>query len=579
MSAIEEIHTRLIAPAELLAPGVRQPINIVDGKPELILPSDHTYFNECAEQCFFELAKTERFFRQGDIAVELMECEDPPKLEELTIEAFRSRLETHFTLRSVVMHNGQQVTKQKLCSHDHAKALLATQAAVKHLSPIRAVLRSPVFALDNSGCPTVLNRGYHNLNGGTYILTERHVDTTVEVEKAVKSLLEIVQGFSFLQEADRSRCIAGIISPALRFGRLLDADFPLDLCEADQSQSGKSYRMELISTIYGERPFVIVMPSESKSGVGSLDESLSEALLSGSPFIALDNVRGSVTSQLLESAIRGERSVSVRRAYSRTTQIDTDHVCWLLTSNRAQTTRDLANRSVITRLRKQRWDYKFLEYDGDNLLTHVKKHTDYYLSCIFAVVREWHRRGRPRTNETRHDFREWSQTLDWIIRSIFKLPPLLDDHHSEQLRISTPGLNFLREVGLAVKRSGQCDEQLSATEIASICNAASIDVPGCYPGAELDQQARRIGGLLGPVFSESELIEVEEFRVQRIHDKAYDEKRSENRPCKLYRFEIRNEKVKHENRCNVNSASRTGRTAIKNPSTRWQSAFLPRSGK
>jgi hypothetical protein len=47
-AAFEEIGEEIRAPAALLPPGVQQPINVVDGKPELILPSDHTYFTACA---------------------------------------------------------------------------------------------------------------------------------------------------------------------------------------------------------------------------------------------------------------------------------------------------------------------------------------------------------------------------------------------------------------------------------------------------------------------------------------------------------------------------------------------------
>ncbi len=410
MNAAEDIQEQLVAPAGLLPPGIRRPINIVDGKPELILPNDHTYFTECAEQCFWELAKTERFFRQGDLIVELIESPEGLKLVELAVEAFRSRLEAYFTLRSYVsLRGGGIALKKKICSHDNAKVLLATEAALNQLPAIQAVVNSPVFAEDEGGKLTVLNRGYHRCNGGIYVLGKREINTAINVDEAVRALLAIVTDFSFLAESDRSRCVAGFISPALRFGRLLDADFPLDLCEADQSQTGKSFRMKVISRVYGEGPFVITLSSEAKKGVGSLDESLSEALLSGAPFIALDNLRGEISNQLLESAIRGEGKVAVRRAYSRTTQIETDHVYWLATSNRAQTTPDLANRSIITRLRKCAPDFQFKHYAEGDLLTHIEKQSDYYLSCVFTIVREWHVRGKPRTHETGHDFREWSQ--------------------------------------------------------------------------------------------------------------------------------------------------------------------------
>jgi hypothetical protein len=536
-AGIQEIRERLAAPPALLPRGIQNPVTIVGEKRELILPNDQRYITECAEQCFPELAKKERFFRQGSLLVELVECAEKQKLVELSAEAFRSRLETYFALRSYVVHNGELVLKQKLCSLDNAKALLATEAAFKHLPIIQAVVNSPVFAEDEKGQLVVLNQGYHNRNGGIYVLRKREIETDIEIDRAVKALLEIVQDFCFLRQSDKSRCVAGIISPALRFGRLLDADFPLDYCEADQSQTGKTFRMNLICSVYGESPCVVVLPSESKKGVGSLDELLSAALLSGAPFITLDNLRGEISNQLLESAIRGQGKVPVRSAYSKPTQIETDHVYWIATSNKAQTTRDLANRSIITRLRKRPWNYKFREYAGTDLLAHVERKSDYYLSCIFAVIRQWHLCGKPRTDETRHDFREWSQTLDWVIQNIFELPPLLDDHHNEQLRISSPGLSFLREVALAVQTSGQCGEELSATEIAAICDAAAIDVQGCRPGAEPNQQSRRIGSLFGPLFKESEVIEVEGFVVKRVQEKAYDEERKEYRPCKFYCFE------------------------------------------
>jgi hypothetical protein len=536
---VEDIGAEVVAPAEVLPPGIEEPVNIVDGKPELILPNDHTYFTACAEQCFRELAKTKKFLRQGSVVVELVECSDGQKLVELTPEAFRSRLESHFTLRSFVsLRGGGVALRQKLCSQDNAKALLATEAALKYLPPIQVIVNSPVFAEDEAGNLVVLNQGYHSLNGGIYVLRKRDIDTTIEISTAVEALLAILGDFSFLNESDKSRCVAGMISPALRFGRLLDVDFPLDLCEADQSQTGKSFRMKLISQIYGEQPFVVVMPSESKKGVGSFDESISEALLSGHPFIVLENVRGQIASQLLESAIRGEGKVAVRRAYSRTTLIGTGHVYWMTTSNQALMTRDLANRSIITRLRKRPEDSPFKEYREGGLLKHVEARSDYYLSCIYAVIREWHARGKCRTREYRHDFREWSQTLDWIVQEIFKLPPLLEGHRNEQLRISSAGLSFLREVALLIQTVGQCDKELSASDLASYCDAAGIDVPGCAPGANFDVITRRIGSLLGPLFKESESIEVEGFVVKRTVTTSYELGKGHH-STKVYRFEPR----------------------------------------
>ena len=88
-------------------------------------------------------------------------------------------------------------------------------------------------------------------------------------------------------------------------------------------------------------------------GVGSLDESISAAMLGGRPFISIDNMRGRVDSQILESALRGHGHVDVRAVRKAPVQISTHSFLWQLSSNGADMTRDLANRSIIVRVRKR----------------------------------------------------------------------------------------------------------------------------------------------------------------------------------------------------------------------------------
>ena len=52
----------------------------------------------------------------------------------------------------------------------------------------------------------------------------------------------------------------------------------------------------------------------------------------------------------------------------------------------------------------------------------------------------------------RHDFRDWCQTLDWIVQNILKMPPLMDNHKSTQERMSNPKLVWLRNIALAVQQ-------------------------------------------------------------------------------------------------------------------------------
>jgi hypothetical protein len=500
--------------------------------PELILPNDHRHPHETAEVCFAHLATTGKFFRQGKAVVVLEE----KGLEELTPEEFRSRLAKFFDLRAAIVgRNGQQVLRQKSCSLDNAKALMACEE-VDLLPPIQSVIHSPAF-VDDRGTLRVLDQGYHATNGGTYVLNDRVVVEDLPLEEAVRSLLDILEDFSFATPADKSRCLAGFISPALRFGWLLKAAFPMDLCEADQSQTGKGFRVELITAIYDEVPHLMTLPSEAKRGVGSIDEGVSEALLSGKPFVILDNMRGEINSQLLESAIKGVgNTVSARRPYGRPTQVKTDHVLWMGTSNRAQATIDLANRAVITRLRKQPLNYKFRDYEGKGLLEHVKSNKDYYLSCVYAVTKAWVEAGKPKTPNVDHDFREWCGAMGWIVQNLFKLPPLLDGHREQQTRVASGGLTFLLAVCNAISETGHCGEMGTAGDIADILMEQRVVPEGCEETVDRMEWAQKIGGKLARLFGEKGFLYVGEYRIELIWKDVRNEERRETKPRRHYVF-------------------------------------------
>ena len=245
--------------------------------------------------------------------------------------------------------------------------------------------------------------------------------------------------------------------------------------------------------------------SSDKKGVGSFDEKLSSGLLSGSGFLILDNLRGLTDSQLLESSIRGEESVPARKAYWQDQQVKTNHIIWLATSNKAATTPDLAARSIITRLKKQPFGYVFQEYTEGNLLDHIASRRDFYLSCVFAVVREWHRAGKPRTKKVEHDFREWAGVMDYIVIQIFQLPPLLTGHRAEQLRLANPDLNWMRDVAIAAEKQNKFNVPLRTHEMVSICDEGNVRIPGTeWMDGRDDRNAKIcpcIGKLLKRIFS------------------------------------------------------------------------------
>jgi len=131
------------------------------------------------------------------------------------------------------------------------------------------------------------------------------------------------------------------------------------------------------------------------------------------------------------------------------------------------------------------------------------------------VIREWHRQGQLRTDETRHDFREWVQVADWICQHIFGLVPVMDGHQQAQERVSNPQLVWLRRVVLNINEIGDLDKQLTATDLQRICKEADIAIPGLRAEAPEDRAKRVIGTVMGKLFGTNNELAVDGFTVVR----------------------------------------------------------------
>jgi hypothetical protein len=86
-----------------------------------------------------------------------------------------------------------------------------------------------------------------------------------ELAEAMAALLSIIDEFDFATEADKSRAIASLLTAALKFSGTLAAQTPLFIVEADDSQAGKGFMLELVQTIYRETPSLV---TQRQGGVG-----------------------------------------------------------------------------------------------------------------------------------------------------------------------------------------------------------------------------------------------------------------------------------------------------------------------
>jgi hypothetical protein len=340
----------------------------------------------------------------------------------------------------------------------------------------------------------------------------------MELEKAVEFLTGLLDGFDFVTPGDRSRAIASMLTPALKLSGLISGPVPVDVAEANASQSGKTYRQKMVAALYNQN---IAVVTKKVGGVDSMEETFSDHLVKSRTFIQFDNVRGKLDSQFFESFFTAGTGYPARTYGQAQMMIDPAKFIIFISSNGFEATRDLTNRASIIRIKK-REGHHFRLQDGKDDLQMIFELQHVWYGAVLAVIKEWHRLGKQRTNDTRHSFREWCQILDWIVQNIFKAAPLMEDHEEAKERAASPNLTFLRTLAIAVQEDHQLNQSLSATQLVNLCAEKEIELPGLSEEKQADLEAGRkqVGMIMGKLFSEKTELTVEDFRIAKREETA-----------------------------------------------------------
>jgi hypothetical protein len=509
---------------------------LLDAPPNtLFLHNDYLPAPLAAARMFAHFAKTGEMYRRGSAIVEISKSHG---MEVLSPTGFRSRLNKRgrkvLAIKKTQTDPPEVFASGKHCGEDQAKVLLGS-TEVNLLPEIKLVAAKPLL-VELAGELVTTTPGYNPECG--VLVTGKGAVRDIPIAEAAAALAGLLRDFNFTGEGDRSRGLAGLVAPAIRMGCLLPGtDALIDAVEADDSQAGKGWRHKLTHAIYGEVTYGV---AKRDGGVGSFDESLSAALMSGKPFITLDNLRGELNSTLLEATvtpISSDGRVAVRLPHRGEVMVDASRTLIQITSNGFSSTRDLANRLLIQRLLKQPPDYQYATWEGGNLLAHAALFSDYYLSCVHSVIRYWHANGK-RKLPTPHTFKDWVGTLDWIVQSVWAAQPLLTGHAEATGRLANKSLTWLRMLAVAVVREGKAGalSGLKAGELREICERAGILPEGVKPGHEDNQAERAIGVVMAACFRDTDSVVLDGICVTRSQREEYRADHRDHKATKFYTF-------------------------------------------
>jgi hypothetical protein len=241
-----------------------------------------------------------------------------------------------------------------------------------------------------------------------------------------------------------------------------------------------------------------------------MEEQIDSAMVAGRPFICLDNYRGKLDSPRFEALLTARpHSWLARVPYRKAVAVDPARFCFHITSNGMHFTPDLLNRVNIIKLRKQPPGYPYRYGSKEGYIDHTFQNRSYLIGCVFSVIQEWIRLGKPTTDATGHDFLSWSQSFDWIVQNLFELPPLLADLEEYAKVQMSPQLNWLRSVAIHMRDIKRSPKWYSASEIGDEIEGSTVGANLLPLGSERDiatyrdevQRNQQLGKLLGRIFN------------------------------------------------------------------------------
>ncbi len=487
----------------------------VPARPAVLLPGGNRSVIATAAELGPLVAMSRRVYNRGGSLVRVERDEEGfYVLVPLQTAALVSEFERVAALHKLAASGDGQMPVPTVCSEQTAKVISQASEFVEALPVIRAVSRCPVLVRGADGGLRQVC-GYDNDSG---ILAGGDAVPDMTLEEAVPLIEKLLGDFNFATEGDKARAIAALVTPALITGQLLGGRSPIDLGEADEPQAGKGFRARVTASVFNAK--VKSITERRGGGVGSMEESLGRALISGAGFVCLDNLRGKVDSPALESLMTEDTYLA--RALRTDAFIDPRRVTIMITSNKAELTTDLARRSSCVRIRKRAPGYQYREYAEGDVVDHIRANQPLYLGAVFAVVRAWHAQGCPRTTETRHDFRAWARTLDWIVRNLFNTCPLMDGHQQAQTRMANPVLTWLRDLAIAVLRQQRDGQWLRTHALADVAETdGNIQIPGLQEGQDMTSELVRktvlqaFGKRLKQCFREEGEVAIDDLVVSR----------------------------------------------------------------
>jgi hypothetical protein len=379
-------------------------------------------------------APSPRYFRQGDVLVELAVTEGEPVVPKvLGVPRLRITLDR---LADYVRVDDKAQEHRARPPKDMLESMLAQ--VQPSMPPLNGIMAAPFI---EPGGAIVSAPGYHQGTGLYLSLVSGLLVPSVperpgpqDIAEAKRLLLEEALGdFPFVNEADRCNAVVTILDPEVR--PLIKGPTPLHLIEAPMEGTGKGLFAQVVGYIAMGRP-----PEIWTEG-GDDDEwrkRITSALLRLPQMLLLDNIRRRLESASLSAALTAEVWVDRMLGHSRDVSMPV-RTTWLATGNNPSYSGEIGRRLVRVRLDaslEHPWERTGFRHP--ELATWVRENRGRLLWATLTLIRAWVVAGRPKGTEVMGSFEDWAATLGGIMQ-VAGIPGFLQNRQEVYARVAAEG--------------------------------------------------------------------------------------------------------------------------------------------
>lgn len=306
------------------------------------------------------------------------------------------------------------------------------------LPVLTGLINAPTLRSDGS---ILTQPGYDSATG---LLLNTHGAVFAEIpnqpdwedgRQALSVLLQLIETFPFVGEADRAVALSAILTACIR--RSLPTA-PLHAFSAPVMGSGKSKLVDIATLIASGREAAVIAQGKTE---GELEKRLGALLLAGEAVIPIDNCEAPLggeflcqmlTQPIVRARILGRSEAPELPANAMVTA----------TGNNLVLVGDMARRALLCRLDPQCERPELRRFASDPL-QQIKAHRPRYLVAALTVLRAYHVAGRPQQADPLGSFSEWSR---WVRDALIWLGQSDPVTTLETVRAQDPQLDALTAV-------------------------------------------------------------------------------------------------------------------------------------